>query len=77
MLYPIGNVEALKKLNELATLQDQVNAVRLQDKLGKQKFDEDIKKVFEPLTDAIKKISEVITKTITETSMTSNKQPRV
>ena len=42
MLYPIKNVEDLEKLEELASLQNQVNEVRLQDKLGKQNFHEDI-----------------------------------
>ena len=34
MLYSIKNIEDLEKLNELVSLQDQVKAVRLQDKLG-------------------------------------------
>ena len=38
MLYPIKNIEDLEKLEELASLQNQVKAVRLQDKLGKQNF---------------------------------------
>ena len=48
MLFAINNREDLENLNELASLQDQVKAVRLQDKLGKQNFREDMKKVFEP-----------------------------
>ena len=35
MLFAIKNREDLDKLEELASLQDQVKAVRLQDKLGK------------------------------------------
>ena len=73
MLYSIKNVEDLEKLNELASLQDQVKAVRMQDKLGKQNFHEDMKKLFEPLTDTIKKTSENISKTITETSSENTK----
>ena len=73
MLFPIRNVEDLQNLNELVSLQDQVKIVRLQDKLGKQNFHEDMKKVFEPMTDTIKDVSEKITKTITETSINSNK----
>ena len=61
MLFPIKDREDLEKLNELVSLQDQVKAVRLQDKLGKQNFHEDMKKVFEPMTDAIKNNSEKIT----------------
>ena len=73
MLFPIRNVEDLQNLNEALSLQNQVKVVRLQDKLGKQKFHEDMTKVFEPLTDTLKKTSENITKTITETSVNNNK----
>ena len=73
MLFAIKNREVLKKLNELASLQDQVKAVRIQDKLGKQNFHEDMKKVFEPMTDAIKNTSENKTKTLTENSINNNK----
>ena len=47
--------------------------MRLQDKLGKQNFHEDMKKVFEPVTDTNKTTSENITKTIAETSIKNNK----
>ena len=73
MLYPIGNVEDLQKLNELVSLENQVKAVRLQDKLGKQIFHEDMKKEFEPVTKSIKDVSEEVTKTIPETSIKNNK----
>ena len=73
MLFPIKDREDLEKLNELASLQGQVKAVRLQDKLGKQNFHEDMKKVFEPMTDTIKNTSENITKTLTENSIINNK----
>ena len=72
MLFPIGNIEDLEKLNNLVSLQDQVEVVGLQDKLGKQNFHEDMEKVFEPMTDAIKNTSENITKTIAETSLKNN-----
>ena len=49
-----------------------MKSVRLQDKLGKQNFHEDMKKIFEPLTDTIKNTSQNITKTITETSKENN-----
>ena len=61
------------KLNELASLQNQVKTVRLQDSLGKQSFHEDMKKLYEPLTDTIKDVSEKITKTLTENSINNNK----
>ena len=73
MLYSIKDREDLENLNELASLQDQVKAVRLQDKLGKQNFHEDMKKVFEPVTKSLENSSQEKTKTITETSL-KNKQ---
>ena len=73
MLYSIKNREDLEKLKELATLQNQVKSVRLQDKLGKQNFHEVMKKFYESLTDAIKDVSENITKTISETSIKNTK----
>ena len=72
-MFPIRNVEDLQNLNEAVSLQNQVKLVRLQDKLGKQNFHEDRRKVFEPLTDTLKKTSENITKTITENSINNNK----
>ena len=56
----------------MASLQSQLKAVRLQDKLVKQNFHEDMKKLYEPLTDTIKNTSENITKPITETSKENN-----
>ena len=61
-----------KNLEELALLQSQVKAVRLQDKLGKQSFHEDMRKVFEPVTKSLEKTSQDITKTLTETSKENN-----
>ena len=72
MLYAIKNVDDLENLNELASLQDQVKVVRLQDKFGKQNFHEDMKKVFEPVTKSLENTSQDITKTITETSIKNN-----
>ena len=73
MLFPIKNVEDLQNLKEAVSLQNEVKLVRLQDKLGKQNFHEDLKEVFEPMTNAIKKTSENITKSITEASINNNK----
>ena len=72
MLYPIGNVEDLKDPNKLVSLENQVKAVRLQDKLGKQNFHDDMKKVFEPVTKSLENSFQDITKTITETSIKNN-----
>ena len=72
MLYSIKDREDLENLEELVSLQDQVKVVKLQDKLGKQNFHEDMKKVFEPVTKAFKNTSQDITKTITETSVKNN-----
>ena len=72
MLYSIKDREDLENLNELASLQDQIKAVRLQDKLRKQNFHEDMKKVFEPVTKSFENSSQYITKTITESSIKNN-----
>ena len=72
MLYSIKDREDLEKLNELASLQDQVKVVKLQDKLGEQNFHEDMKKVFEPVTKSLENTSENLTKAITESSKENN-----
>ena len=72
MLYSIIDREDLENLTELASLQDQVKPVRLQDKLGKQNFHEDMKKVFEPVTKTLENTYENLTKAITETSLKNN-----
>ena len=52
MLYAIK--EDLEKLDELVSLQNQVKYLRIQGKLGKQNFHENMKKVFEPVTILLK-----------------------
>ena len=71
-MYAIKNVGELENLNELISLESQVKAVRLQDKLGKQNFHEDMKKVFEPVTETLEKTSQEITKTMAENSSENN-----
>ena len=44
MLYSIKDREDLENLEELVSLENQVKVVKLQDKLGKQNFHEDMKK---------------------------------
>ena len=72
MLYAIKNREDLENLEELASLENQVKVVKLQDKLGKQNFHEDMKKVFEPVTKSLENTSENLTKAILETSIKNN-----
>ena len=74
MLYSIKDREDLENLNELVSLQDQVKVVRLQDKLGKQNFHEDMKKVFEPVTKSLENTSKNITNAITEASIKNNQE---
>ena len=54
MLFPIKNREDRENLNELISLKNQVQEVRLQDKLGEQNNHEDAKKLFKPKTDVKK-----------------------
>ena len=72
MLYSIRDREDLENLEELVSLQDQVKVVKLQYKLGKQNFHEDMKKVFEPITVSFENTSENLTKPITESSIKNN-----
>ena len=72
MLYAIKNTDDLENLNELVSLENQLNVVRLQDKLGKQNFHEDMKRIFEPVTKSLENTSQDITKTITENSIKNN-----
>ena len=44
MLYSIKNIESLEEIEELASLQNQVEEIRLQEKLGKQYIQENTKK---------------------------------
>ena len=74
MLYSIKNIEELENLNELVSLQKQVNEVRLQDKLREPNYHQKTNKFFEPITDAIKDTSQNLTKFITETYTKNNKQ---
>ena len=54
MLYAIKNNDDLENLNELVSLENQVNVVRLQDKLGEQNFHEDMEKFLNQLLNHLK-----------------------
>ena len=69
-MYSIENIEELENVN---SLQNQVNEVRLKDKLGKPNYHENIRKLYEPPTDTTKDTSRDITKTMMETSIKNNK----
>ena len=73
MLLPTKNVEDIQQINKPVSLESQVKAVRLQDKLGQQNYHQNAEKVYKPLTDTIKDTSENLTKTFTETYINNNK----
>ena len=73
MLFPIKNREDLKNLNDAVLLQNQVQEVRLQNKLGDENYHDDINKFFKPMTDELKNTSEKTTRTSTENSINNNK----
>ena len=63
MLHSNKNRDDLEHSNKLVLLQSQVKGLRLQDRLGKQIFHEDMKKVFDTVTKTIKDASEDVTTT--------------
>ena len=63
----------LGKFKRVSLVKQTKKAVILQDEVGKQNFHEDMKKVFEPMTDIVKDVSTDISKTIRETSIKNNK----
>ena len=72
MLSSIKKREHLKKVNKLVSLQNQIKAVKLQDKLRKQNFHEDMKKVFATVSKAIKDSSQGVANTLTEIPKENN-----
>ena len=73
MLFEVKYREDLADLEELASLQDQVEEIWLQDKPGKQNYHQNTKTILEPITDAFKNTSQDTTNTFTETSFRNNK----
>ena len=74
MLYPIKNRKDLENIRKLVSLQSQVQALGLQDNLGEQNFHKDMKKVFEPVTNSIKDVSEDLTRTMMMETSKENKK---
>ena len=72
MLFAIKNNDDLETLNELVSLENQVEFDRLQEKLGKQNFQEYMKKIFESVIKSLESTSQDITKTIKEASIKNN-----
>ena len=66
-LYLVKIIEDLENLNGLALLQKQVKGLVLQEKLGKQNFDEDIKKL-EPVTSTVKQGAKEMRKAVKDTN---------
>ena len=58
MLVSIKNGDDLENLSDLVLLRSQVKSLRLQDKIGKQNFEEDMKKIIQPITDTVKQTAE-------------------
>ena len=73
MLYSIKNREDSENLIELVSLQNKVTALRLQNKLAKKNFHEDMKKVIEQVTETIKVVSEDVTRPMMETPIQNKK----
>ena len=73
MLNLIEKRDDLEKLDELVSLQSQVKASRLQDKLGKQNVHVDMQKVIEPVNEAFKYVSQDVTKSMTDGSEENRK----
>ena len=65
-------MEDLENSSESVSLNNRVVELRLQDKLDKQIYHENIRKIHEKLTDTIKNTSENLTKTIKESSIKNN-----
>ena len=72
-MYSFKNGEGFENLEELASLKKQIEEFRLQDKLGKHNFHQNLEKRLEPITDTIKDTSDFLTKTFTETSIKNSK----
>ena len=77
MLYSIKKRKGLEYLNDLVSLRNQVQEVRLQDEMGKQNFHENIKKVFETPSDPSKDTSRDKTSTMMQFSIKTTKHLKI
>ena len=64
--------DELERLNEKASIQNEVKFLGLKDRPGKQNFPEDMRKMFELVTDIVKEASREVTKTLMVTSQKSS-----
>ena len=65
--------ENLRTLKEIVLLENHVQEVRLQDKLGKQNYHIKTENLFEHVTDTMKNSAEKLTKALTESSIMNDK----
>ena len=73
MLFSFKTREDLDETEEVISLPNQVEALRLQDELCKQNFQEDLKKCLSPSVNILKMYLCSITRGMTETSKEENK----
>ena len=75
MLYTFWHYDYSEKMDESVSLQNQVKALRLKDKLGKENFHDDMKKFLNSSLNLFKihDVSEQVTGTFTESSKENNK----
>ena len=66
MLYSTKKREDSENLNELVSLKNQVNEVRLQNKLGEKNYCQNYRKIYKPFFDTFESTCEKLTKTITK-----------
>ena len=69
----LSKKDDLGNLNELASLDNRFKYLWLQDKLGKQKFHEDMRRVSEAVTDTVKEVCKKFKKNMKEAREESNK----
>ena len=76
-MYPAKNIESSQKINEFISLKNQVNEVRLQDRLGDQNFHENMNNVFGPVNKSTEDIFEDVTRSMTQNSTKNNRASEI